>query len=339
MDKTVHEHQEYIKSCIIGYDNSLSSPKAKLSSILDSIDSNPDISNSTIHNQFNLVLRTIGFYLLRKKQQSKAQWLQDSAKEILHMLYVYKCLKQTIIKVDNSLLAWYTSSEYDNSNNLLDGNEESFIFINNDILYYVDKMSKDLEVSVLFSSPNPGKPGYNILHKSDSDTLRMLCNNKSCPRWKNAINKAYDDGSKYCSCSIADTQKCGYIHKCGILEPIDALDMTSAIIYCMHNRTYNANENKRDSSEYEHIPRPERLDDVVVYYGFTPEKHRTLNSELSPIPGSHASPREHSRRGGNRRGYYRKDGTYVRPTTFKATTVNKGHTKTSYILKESKKKG
>ena len=93
----------------------------------------------------------------------------------------------------------------------------------------------------------------------------------------------------------------------------------------------------KNDDEYEHIPRPERIDDVVIYYGFNnPNNKSKNNNELFDIPASHASPREHDRRGGTRRGYYRKDGTWVRPTTFKATVVNKGHNKTNYKLKEKK---
>lgn len=58
----------------------------------------------------------------------------------------------------------------------------------------------------------------------------------------------------------------------------------------------------------------------------------------SPFPESHASPREHIRRGGKRKAYTRKDGVSVKATTFKSTVVNKGHTKTSYRLKDRENK-
>ena len=54
------------------------------------------------------------------------------------------------------------------------------------------------------------------------------------------------------------------------------------------------------------------------------------------FPDSHASPREQYRRGSERKAYTRKDGTKVRATTVKGTIVNKGHIKTSYVLKERK---
>ena len=334
MNSYVLQHQEYIKASIKGYDKSLSCPKGKLYSVIESIDEYPDIANSTIHNQFNLLLRAIGFFLLRKNQKQKAQWLQDSAREILYMLYVYKCLKQSVFKVDDTLLLWYSKVNY--AEDILNEDFQSFVFLHNDQLYYVDKSDDAVEISLLSSSPKPGRPGYNLLHTINADTLRMLCNNKECPRWKNSMNKAFIDESKFCSCTVADTQKCGHIRKCGILEPLESLDMSSAIVCCMNHRAYSDSMNKRDPDEYEHIPKPQREDDVVVYFGFNNIIKESSNNELYPIPSSHASPREHHRRGGTRRGYYRKDGTWVRPTTFKETTVNKGYTKTNYVLKEKK---
>ena len=109
----------------------------------------------------------------------------------------------------------------------------------------------------------------------------------------------------------------------------------------MKNRSSTANESS-SRNDYEHLPKPERVDDVTVYFGGIVQ-HKPLpflkvsDMKVEKVfPDSHASPREHYRRGSERKAYTRKDGTKVRATTVKGTIVNKGHTKTSYVLKERK---
>ena len=340
MKDVILSETEYIISVIKGYDNSINCPTSKFMSILDMIDKDTSITEKSLHNQFNLVNRKIGFYLLRKNQRSKALWLQENSKQILYTLYVYRCLKNSIITVDESLYEWF----YNNIDEaIIDTYTEdnSFIFYLNRNLYFVEKDSKSVTVSELNSrlrSQKSGNPSFNIKSEDGCDVLRILCNNTSCPRWKNSLEPAYDDNSKYCGCDLSDTQKCKYLTECGKLEPLDAVLYAKAIIYCMHN---NRSEYKGirviGEKGYEHIPKPERLDDVIVYYGFKkPSERKSKSDNDSPFPASHASPREHQRRGGERRGYYRKDGVYVKPTTFKATVVNKGHTKTNYTLRQRK---
>ena len=338
MKELINKHAESIKSTITGFDNSIKCPKSKFMSIITDIDNNTSIEEHTIHNKFNSLNRTMGFYLLRKNKRSVAEWLQNNSVTILHTLYVYRALKNSVISVDDSIYDWYLKENI--FSNIIIENEEftSFIFHINNHLYFVEKFNDNIEISTITDvTSNNVEPGYNLVHDKDSDTLRVLCNNTQCPRWKNCLDKAYDDKSKYCGCSISDTQKCGYFNKFNIIGPLDAVSYAEAIVYCMKHRSYTESENKRDDDEYEHIPRPERIDDVVIYYGFNnPNNKSKNNNELFDIPASHASPREHDRRGGTRRGYYRKDGTWVRPTTFKATVVNKGHNKTNYKLKEKK---
>lgn len=112
-------------------------------------------------------------------------------------------------------------------------------------------------------------------------------------------------------CSLSDLQKCGQCESSG-------------------------------RNDYEHLPKPERVNDIIVYFGGVVEhkplpflKVSDMKSE-KVFPDSHASPREHYRRGSTRKAYTRSDGTKVRATTVKGTVVNKGHTKVNYTLKERK---
>lgn len=110
----------------------------------------------------------------------------------------------------------------------------------------------------------------------------------------------------------------------------------------MLNREYKSSVSENRNVLYEHIPLPQRDDDVIIYFGES-DKNKSLESiglvpvskmESNSIVSSHASPREHHRRGGIRKAYVRKDGVKVRETTFRETVVNKGNTKTSYKFKE-----
>ena len=69
MKELINKHAESIKSTITGFDNSIKCPKSKFMSIITDIDNNTSIEEHTIHNKFNSLNRTMGFYLLRKNKR------------------------------------------------------------------------------------------------------------------------------------------------------------------------------------------------------------------------------------------------------------------------------
>ena len=354
MDDLVQKHKDYLTRCIRGYDNSLKIKGLSLFSILQSIDSNTSITDEEIRQKYSLFYNKTVLTLRRENKPSKIAWLNSNSATILKYLYVYSALSKNIYKVDDNLVDWYKRGTDDLK--LLDENDLGhFIFIYNDNIYSTDIGTSDNKIGRHLSVSNVYNPevvkdnkyisyvfDYATSPSSECSELTVVCNNSDCPRWKQSLANMYTDGAKTVACSLDDCEKCQYFKKCGVLKPKDALTVVKAIYKCMLTREYNSNssENRED---YEHIPLPQREDDVIIYFGEPKRKKSFEEIGLVPVSkmgsgivSSHASPREHTRRGGSRREYTRKDGVKVRATTFKSTVVNKGNTKTTYKLKERK---
>lgn len=374
MDKIIDGYKSYIVKSCRGYDSSLRAKGVTLYSIIQSIDSNTSMTEEEIHRRYNIFYNKAVLSLRgRKGGQSVIQWLDNSNSVILKMLYSYLSLCNSVYKTDRSLLDWYRNNFKDDYSDLtlLDENDiGSFVMLYNDILYSVsinatgnrfvnistlgvnacDSMMHDKAVSFnLDYATTPHEEDDFIHHIQD---LSIVCNNRNCPRWKETMTRAYDDGAKQVFCSSEDCDKCTFFSECNMLKPLDVLTLVKAIYYCVLTRKSSSSTHEdNEKIPYEHIPKPERVDDVVIYFG-EGKKHKTLSeiglvpissmSGTDRIPESHASPREHFRSGGTRKEFTRvvngKE-QKVKATTFKPTVVNKGATKTSYVLKERKNEG
>ena len=338
MNKVIEEHKHYIRNCMKGFDATFGAKKTSLTGILNDIDADTSIQESEIHRRYNVFYNLTLLNLRRKKRGSnQADWLISNSEMLLRELYLYRRLNDSVIRVDDSLYKW--SQTQDIGDYMLNtdlSNYDEVLFMHNDTLYSVSVNSNYVEIQLLTSSsekvPNPS---YSLIHKKDVDSLKVICNNDKCPRWSQSFNKPYNDNSRECNCSVSDCQKCGFFEKTNRLEPMKALDFANIILYILNSREYSNEGSKRD--DYEHLPMPQREDDVVIYYGGTPpKKHDRYPKEIndSGIVRSHASPREHTRRGTMR--YNPKTGE--KDIKVKGCVVNKGHTKTSYILKERQSK-
>lgn len=161
----------------------------------------------------------------------------------------------------------------------------------------------------------------------------IMCNNKNCMAYKISGN-AFFNGSAYrdVACSESDCEKCTEFGSTA--KPCMMHDIVYAIFYATMLRRSNTHVEIEDAPKYEPIPLPESDKDVVIYldkYYDEIRKTRVKVYDDGYIPSTHASPREHIRRSCI---VHRKNGkTFER----KGCIVNKGHTKTSYTIKTTKR--
>lgn len=365
MKNLIQSHKDYLVRSLKGYDSSLRAKGVTLYGIIQDIDKDTSITDEEIKRKFNVFYNKTVLILRRLNQTSKESWLEGNTASILKYLYVYHALSQNIYKVDESLISWYRDSHIEDGTDLKLLHENDlghFLFVFNEKLYSVEifdntTSSRHVNISNIWhpedSTDNkkyisysfdyetfPHEEGEMFHHEID---LSVICNNNRCPRWSQSLANPYKDNAKTVLCDLDDCSECKGFKECGVLRPIDALTVVKAIYECVLTRE-GVKSKRYEEKEYEHIPLPQREDDVVIYFG-EPKKAKSFESmglvsisESSDtgIVNSHASPREHHRRGGVRRAYERKDGVKVRATTFRETTVNKGNTKTTYSLKERK---
>lgn len=363
MNDFIRSHKDYLIRCLRGYDNSLRAKGITLYGIIQDIDKNTSITEEEIRRKFNIFYNKMILELRRTRQSSKISWLEDNVKHILKHLYIYLSLSKNIYKVDESLISWYRKCHEEDGTdlNLLHENDlGSFLFMYNNNLYCAEiidnsKSNRYVSISNVYNPCDDKNDRTYITYAFDYETfpheegesfhhdlnLSVICNNTKCPRWSQSLADRFADNARNVSCNLEDCSKCSGFTKCGVLRPMDALTVVKAIYECMLTRDRKLKQGSTDIKEYEHIPLPQREDDVIIYFG-EPKKSKSFE-EIGLVPvsdtgivSSHASPREHIRRGGKRRAYTRKDGVKVRETTFKETVVNRGNTKTTYALKERK---
>ena len=221
-------------------------------------------------------------------------------------------------------------------------------------LYYVMLPSMgsiahgDKEIQVVVCDCDDPKPmaiyGYScIVHSLDdkmnpvaeTEDIKVMCSNKSCASYKACLARAYEDGSKEVNCSPQLCDKCEAF-KGDVVSPYKLLEAVKPVMFAYKNRTQSSRViNEGAPVHYEPLPLPESDKDIVIYAD-AECKHeeiiRIVNHDENYIPGTHASPREHERKAHYR--YNRKTG--LKDIRVRGCTVNKGHTKTSYTVKNHK---
>lgn len=337
--------RQAIRKDFSSYDSSFKIKKMKIVSILNDIDSNTSIEDSEITRKFNIWYNLAMLYA-KRVSPSLVSWLDNSRYVISECLEIYKSTYSTIYKVDENFEDWWMGQphEFDFEHHyswyaekepvLLEYKGVVYVFKRSDSKYIIRILNKyDDSIALNYE--------YTVTLDGVTDKWELHCNNVNCPHYKSSMGKVYNDGAKAVFCSLEDLQKCGQCEKANVVHPLIVSELFNGIAYTMEYRTSNASDSK-SRDDYEHLPKQERVDDVIVYFGGVVE-HKPLpflkvsDMEVEKVfPDSHASPREHYRRGSERRAYTRKDGTKVKATTVKGTIVNKGHTKTSYVLKERK---
>lgn len=339
--KAIIDSRECVKREIIGIDNSFKvGKKASLSALLNKIEDNTSITDEEVHKLYNIWYNLAMLYA-RRKSPSLVSYLEGSSTTISELLAIYKQTFSTVYKVDDNLLNWwFNKSKFIDTDNLINGyytENNYYIIEHNDKLYTLKCLDDSF---IIRSIDNFNSVVLNYEYRSYNNSkgydCSICCDNTSCPHYKSSSTKEYVNGGRTVFCSLDDLRKCGQCEKAGIDHPFDVEFLFEAIAYCLTNRDSSLSSTKRD--DYEHLPKPERVDDILVYFGESKKENKlsflkTID-EVNAIPSSHASPREHYRKGGIRRSYVRKDGTKVRATTVKDTIVNKGHTKATYKFKE-----
>lgn len=315
--------------------------------VLDLIENNQVENEKELKHKLDLIyIRTCLSLRRQKGGKAKEKWLEQSAGDIYGTFYTYFSFDRNFYSIDEEAIKYFQSKE--GYVGLDKAYETNFVIEYNRSIYLVEVQIKEQKIELYLATPvhqykSKKYVSYSFNAELTVDDNRELnikiipfkvsCNNSKCPRYKQCIQREQitRDGVVYKEVNCDDIKKCDYVVEAGKLSMRALTDSAINLLCYMCNRVYPVYN--REKKEYEHIPMPENMNKVKIYLGAKQSDEVREAKETKGIVGSHASPREHKRRGGVRRGYYRKDGTYVKPTTFKPTTVNKGHTKCSYEIK------
>lgn len=327
------------------FDNSFKVKKPTLCSILQSIDNDTSIEDSIILHNYNLWYN-LAMLTAQKKSASLANYLKSVQYQISEELAYYQATYSTVYKVDDSFKDWWFSKPHDKDEDFHYSWFESgspVLLEYTGVVYIFERDSKEFSIRILNDYERSAFLNYEYSSALNSswNECKITCNNTSCPHYKSSVGHIYKDGTREVICSLSDLQKCGQCEVAGLVHPFIVEELFNGIAYTMENRSSVSSESS-GRNDYEHLPKPERVDDIIVYFGGVVE-HKPLpflkvsdTKSEKVFPDSHASPREHYRRGSTRKAYTRSGGTKVRATTVKGTVVNKGHTKVNYTLKERK---
>lgn len=317
--------------------------------VLDLIDNNEIKDSKELKNKLDLIYNRVILSLRRSKNgKVREKWLSDSSSDIYDTFFTYFSFDRNFYSVDKEAIEYFLKQDsFTGLDNIYD---IDFVMEHNNEIYLVEVKTEDQKISLyiatsLFSNTKDKKHvGYRFNAELTVDNENRLnvkitpfhisCSNKDCPRYKQCFSKEMiHNGVVFKETNCDDIKSCDFVSEAGKLPLSVCVESATRLMGYMCNRVYP--KYNKETKEYEHIPMPENTGNVKIYLRREQDDDDKTNSNenKSKIVGSHASPREHKRRGGTRRGYYRKNGTYVRPTTFKATTVNKGHTKCTYEIK------
>lgn len=171
----------------------------------------------------------------------------------------------------------------------------------------------------------------------DSEALDVLCCNKECPYYKKSNSQEDKDGYKRVDCHTSECQRCNAFGK-EVISPINLLKAVATVIYSYENNKKTTRViNEGEKVEYEPIPLPMCDTPVVIYTDSLNDKEtivRVIKRDANYIPGTHASPREHTRAAHMR--FNPRTGQKDIPV--RGCTVNKGYVKTTYEVRAHKRK-
>lgn len=323
-----------------------------------------------IDSLFNTTTAVLRFASTRNMRTNKRayQWLQSeyNTQEVWASIRMYATLDYEVYTVSNDAMEYMNNSILSKSENkykyLLFNKEHGFeakeINIRvGDMLYSalvpsreasIKRGNSEIQLAVQFGDNNEPIATYSYyirIEKFNADgtglsgleELNMICSNKQCPYHKASLSVEYADGSKRVDCTPQDCKKCKAF-KNGVLSPLDLLLAVETVVYSYENKSQNNRViNNGAKVEYEPLPLPMREEPVVLYTDKLNDSEtviRVIDHNEDYIPGTHASPREHSRTEHMR--YNPRTGK--KDIHVSGCTVNKGYVKTTYEIKTHKHK-
>lgn len=302
------------------------------------------------------VIKRANYALLVCNKRMK-NWLKSSIdrKELVRIFEAYLRMNQAVVSIDNDtvdqVLEKHDFTKDGVYENIIgNGIPKALNFGMNNILYYVgiitDSNKTTLKLVPLADETNDMAAYDYVCEIMEMDSKKnpivekeyfyCECNNKNCAYYKASLAKEKIDGKKEVSCSMSDCEKCSAFKNSSIVSPMRALKIINVIGYSFKNN-YTATRviNEGSKVEYGMLPVKQSDKDVIVYADRVNDNEiviRTINRDEDYMPGTHASPREHTRREHMR--YNPKTG--LRDIHVRGTIVNKGHDKTNYSVRVHK---
>lgn len=322
--------------------------------------SNKEIPREKIKHEMDR-LCNLSLLMIRNKKgySQKYDWLQRNKGGVADALYTYYGLNNCIYSIDDNVADFFSNQKF--YEHILDIEDTTFIidYKNSIYLVEVEKSKKDLffyitngfendiaEVnSSILTSFSVAVERHQVTPDKFLTDYQIFCNNKKCPRYKQSLDIGYND-FKDVACG-ENEEECEYakLHNKLLIDKLT--DIAVGLADCKFGRTYP--KYNKILKNYEHIPMPESDKDVVIYLKdvYDTEAKKNLLDKLayepqteetsSKIVDSHASPREHTRRGGFQPTYQKvQNGKVitVQGHSFSGTVVNKGHTPCTYKVKK-----
>lgn len=370
-NKDIKQYEEQIFKFIKGVDNSLGlKGNQSFTSILSDMSNSIErYTNKSLKQKLDLTFNRALLFCRRAKKsnKSKENWLRQYGNQIYDVFYTYASLLTNVYSIDDDTVVNELCHIKDYTG--IDKIPERFFLIEHkDVLYLVEVSIKSRQIYFFISMPlqapiNSKYLSYRVSAEikyvktpegkidvfRDIQLNHVVCSNDKCPRYRQCLyNSTNTQGisTKPVMCDEVRDSTCPYLEEIGLLPASVIIELALGLGIALQTRVYQKYTHQIIHPDYEHLPVPESDKDVIIHLhdtlACTKAKEELLKrlefkpeaNPTSKIPHSHASPREHERRGGNRRGYTRKDNIKVRPTTFRSTTVNKGHTPCTYKVKE-----
>lgn len=353
--KVISVVRNYVKRELLSLDNTYKTPKnSNMRYILNCIENDTSLTSDDVKKMFNLWFKMS--CMLASKKKSNLQYLQAYKENYMQQLFVYFTTFKTVYNVTDSyksmlnyIISKWTDDSYDDSS-IFDffKNDEVVLMEVKDKIYVMYKQSNGVVISVLATESNILDFNYTVIYSEGVRDCSYTCCNTDCPHYKQSKGAFVGKIAKSVFCDDSDVEKCGILEKTNTLPSGDIFALFEAISYIMSERT-NKGKVSEKRNDYEHLPVPEREDDVVVYFGNKVKRElpfikvEEIKEQRGNIPSSHASPREHIRRNKSRKSTMRfnpktgkKDIKVRGCEKVKDCIVNKGHTKTSYKFVSSK---
>lgn len=346
------------------YDNMFrTGSKNSFKNLLNDIDKGK-ASQEDIFRRVTAILQ-IALLSNRIKNTKAKDLLHEQGKldAILTMVQRYKVSYSSIFVVDKDDLDYFDAlldegfvDEAKELYNLFDTDTENMSFAMNivcgDSLYFcvvpnlnyngkhkdayrsISLYSSDKQISELVEPIYTAEVGLNAEHKRLEITYKKVATMstnevcKNCKECKEKLLNEFDDGSRRIRCNWLETNKCKAFDK--RLRPEELLESVLSVVYAFNHRNEHTGNKESSNIKLLDSQTKENNEPVIVYIRDTLDEVRKLRGEHRQGGVSHASPREHQRKGcivkykSGKIGYR------------KGCTVNKGKTKTTYKIKASK---
>lgn len=351
----IDSRKRQIRKVTKGYDSTLKlKGKGYLTNILDRLDEDTSYSLELSKKDVSRILSIATMTANRTNNKRLQNFLNDTntTLEIWGTVENYISLNKTLFVVNQDDIKAFENLGLKETEKLTglhslvesasNNDFKEFNIVYNNMLYHAVFEDADVQLAVMFGDDYIPEACYtytvNIsthetgeLKYTEKD-LAVVCSNTKCAYYKATLGKAYEDGSKRVSCTAIDCDKCNAFTD--VLRPNELFTVCKATAYAYVNKQSNkAKTEVVNAPDYQPLPLPESDKDVVIYIkDLTENNDETVKVKIydeNYVPGTHASPREHMR---SECIVHYKSGKIGKR---KACIVNKGKTKTTYIVKAS----